>query len=251
MNFWDRLDASKAELTPAEMKVCNILEKDPYPFHSFSATKIAKMYRIPQASITRFVQKLGFESYSDFHIALVMSEKKTDVEKTTTEQSLIDCTSKVRQVATKPLLDKLSEKIIQANHIFLCGTGNANLPAYQLMIKLTNMEIQSTLVPPGFENQLLHTMSRNDLIIMYSHMNPTYKLFCEAIRELPKEKRPYTVLVYSTPNHPVRKLVEMPIELPTLVTGNTISQANEFPPMNFNMFLSENLRGHLRDQRKD
>jgi len=253
MNFWDRLEACKNDLTPAEMKVCEILEKNQYPFHTFSATKIAKLYRIPQASITRFVKKLGFESYSDFHLALVMSEKKIDstvTEVKTTEQRLIENTSLVRQVATQPLLDKLSDLIIDSHHVFLCGTGNAYIPAYQLMIKLTSNEIQSTVIPPGFESQTLHTMDHEDIIIMYSHMNPTYKIFCESIKELPKEERPYTVLVYSTPNHPVRKLVDLAIELPTLVTKNTISQANEFPPINFNMFLTEAIRTHLRNRQK-
>ena len=251
MDFWERLEACKNDLSPAEMKVCRILEENPSPFHYFSASRIAHDNGIPQASITRFVHRLGFNSYSDFRMALVTSKRKDpddQADKISSEQKLIECISAVRRIASADLLNKLSDLIINAHHVFLCGVGNSNVQAYQMMIKLSNIQIQSTLVQPGFETQTLRTMTPQDVIIMYSHMNTTYKALLEAIRDLPKEERPYTVLIYSTPNHPLRKQVRFPIELPTLNTQNTISQANEFPPVLFNLFLIEHMVQILRDR---
>jgi hypothetical protein len=91
-------------------------------------------------------------------------------------------------------------------------------------------------------------MTDKDVVIMYSHMNPTYKHFLDALNDLPANERPYTVLIYSSPNHPLRKQVDLPVELPTLMTRNTISQANEFPPVLFNLFLIEHMVKILRDK---
>lgn len=250
MNFWKRLELCKKDLTPAEMRVCEILEENPYPFHSFSASKVAESYNIPPASITRFVKKLGFNSYSDFRLSLALSEKNSTVEESetiTTETALINLTSQIRQIAAPALLDRLCELIINSNHVYLAGTGNAYIQAYQLMVKLTISEIQSSVLHQGFETQTLHTMKHDDVIIVFSHMNSTYKSFLEAVNDLPDDERPYTILVCTTPNHPVRKLVDLCVELPNLVTSNTISQANEFAPLLFNLFLIENLVERIRD----
>ena len=251
MDFWERLEACKKDLSPAEMKVCRILEDNPAPFHYFSATRIAQDNKIPQASITRFVQRLGFNSYSDFRMSLVTSKKKDEdnaYETVSSDKKLIECVSSVRQVASEELLNHLSNIIINANHVFLCGTGNSHIQAYQLMIKLTNIQIQSSLVEPGFEVQSLRAMTSKDIVIMYSHMNPTYKQFLDALHDLPAEEKPYSVMIYSSPNHPLRKQVDLPIELPTLMTQNTISQANEFPPVLFNLFLIEHMVQILRNK---
>lgn len=249
MNFWERLEIYKKDLSPAEMKVCKILEEDPMSFHHFSATKIARDNHIPQASITRFVQRLGFNSYNDFRMALVTSESKNKINNSNTLSSqnrIIECTTSVREIASKALLDSLSTHLIGAHHIFLAGTGNAHIQAYQMMIKLTTIGIKSTLIQSGFETQTLRTMCHEDVVILYSHMHPTHKDFLEAAKDLPKNERPFTVLIYSTPNHPLRKFVDFPIELPTFETMNTISQANEFPPVIFNLFLAEHMVEILR-----
>lgn len=251
MNFWERLELNKVNLTPAEMKVCDLLEENPYPFHSFSASKVAENYNIPPASITRFIKKLGFKSYSDFRLNLALSEKrKGDNQQQThsSEHSFIELVSQVRQIASPALLERLSEILINSHHIFLAGTGNAYIQAYQLMVKLTITELQSTLMRQGFEIQTLHTMKHNDVVILFSHSNPTYKPFLEAVNDLPADERPYTILVCTSLNHPVRKLVDLCIELPTLITSNTISQANEFAPLFFNLFLIEELVEQIRNQ---
>lgn len=251
MNFWVRLETCKKDLSPSEMKVCKILEEDPTPFHFFSASKIAQDYGIPQASITRFVQRLGFNSYSDFRMALVTSETKHAYqEPITSEKQIIECASAVRELASKTLLDILSHHIINAHHVFMAGTGNAHIQAYQMMIKLANIGIPSTLIQPGFETQTLRVMNNQDVVILYSHMLPTHKSFLEAANDLPKEERPFIVLIYSKPNHPLRKYVDLPIELPTFNTANTISQANEFPPVMFNLYLIEHLVEILRSKHK-
>lgn len=253
MNFWENLEKNKKYLTPAEKKVCKILEENPYPFHTFSGSKIAEMYDVPQSSITRFVKKLGYENYADFRMDLAMSERRSSKTVETvknSEKSVIENVSAVRQVASKSLMDDISDKLINAHHIYLMGTGNSYLAAYQMMVKLTITRIQSTLVEPGFEIQRLHSMNGKDVVIMYSTMNPTHKAFLQAVEELPKQSRPYTVLVTSTKNHPLKKMVDNCVELPTIVTPNTISQANEFPPMSFNLFLIENLVENIRNKNK-
>lgn len=252
MNFWQNLEENKKNLTPAEMKVCKILEENPYPFHTFSGSRISETFNVPQASITRFVQKLGYDNYADFRMDLAMSERrdaKTIDNIKDSEKSVIDNVSAVRQVASKPLMDEISEKLINAHHVYLMGTGNSHLAAYQMMVKLTITRIQSTLVEPGFEIQRLHTFKNDDVVIMYSTMNPTHKAFMEAVNELPKKSRPYTILVTSGKNHPLKKMVDNCVELPMIVTPNTISQANEFPPMAFNLFLIENLVENIRNKK--
>ena len=251
MNFWANLDKYKNELTPAERKVCKILEENPYPFHTFSGSKIAEMYNLPQASISRFVKKIGYDSYADFRMDLAMSEKKNVAQSgvTSSEKALTDSVSIIRQLASETLMDSLSKKIIMAHHVYLMGTGNSNVAAYQMMVKLTGSRIQSTIIPSGFEVQALHSMNKDDLCIMYSHMNPTYETFLNAVWDLPKQARPKTIMICSSKNHPLKKKVDQCVELPTFVTSNTISQANEIPPVIFNLFLAENLVKNIRDKK--
>ena len=119
--LYKELEENKKNLTPAEMKVCKILEENPYPFHTFSGSRISETFNVPQASITRFVQKLGYDNYADFRMDLAMSERrdaKTVDNIKDSEKRVIDNVSAVRQVASKPLMDEISEKLINAHHVY-------------------------------------------------------------------------------------------------------------------------------------
>ena len=64
----------------------------------------------------------------------------------------------------------------------------------------------------------MHVVNPDDLIIIFSSKNDTQRLLINIIQDLPKNRRPYVVLVSHSATHPLKKYADDFILLPTWQT---------------------------------
>lgn len=61
-----RIRAMYASFSPSERSVADILLGDPHLMSGFTATELANEAEVSKATVTRFIDKLGFPAFSDF-----------------------------------------------------------------------------------------------------------------------------------------------------------------------------------------
>ena len=64
----------------------------------------------------------------------------------------------------------------------------------------------------------MHVSGPEDLVMIFSSKNNTHQLFLDVMRDTPASRKPYLVMVSHSSTHPLRKLVDEFILLPTWQT---------------------------------
>ncbi len=62
LNIWDKIESCKPNLTPKELEIYELLQKDPYSFSAGSAMEIAARYGVAESRLFRFC---GFSAFHD------------------------------------------------------------------------------------------------------------------------------------------------------------------------------------------
>ena len=186
---------------------------------------IAARYGIAQSAISRFCQKIGFNSFSDFRMALALSVSAHSFRDTASppdEKSswqltdyICDLVRSTGHMVGEETLRRLSRKIIEADHIYVTGTARSGIPAQLLVSLLVQLCRPSYFIEPGLEVETLHIMKDRDLVVLFSSQNPTHKEFLGMAAELSPAHHPSTLLVTHSPKHPVSKMVDDVVVLPT------------------------------------
>jgi DNA-binding MurR/RpiR family transcriptional regulator len=225
MNLWETIKNCEDTLTPKEMEVYKLVLEEPFLFSSSTAGNLAARFNIAQSAISRFCQKIGFQGFNDFRIALglamathnfrdeaAVSDDSADKDLCYYITALI---RETKDALSDSQLESLAKRTLSADTAFLSGFGNSYPPANMLAIRLLLAHVHSHLIQPGFEIETLHIMKPNDIVFLFSAQNPTHRDFVSFVRELPKENRPYIVLIANTTKHPLKRLVDETVCLPS------------------------------------
>ena len=74
MNPYELIDLKKSSFTKTDLHIVDLVTKNADAiFRNATITNLAKEYGISQASLTRFIQKLGYTSYSEFKFDIYRS----------------------------------------------------------------------------------------------------------------------------------------------------------------------------------
>lgn len=225
MNIFEQMELCKADFTPREREIYEIFRSEPDVIAQNTTIAIAARYGIAQSAISRFCQKIGFNSFSDFRMALALSvsahsfgdtaappDEKSDWQMT---DYICDLVRSTGRMVSEETLRRLSRKVIKANHVYVTGTARSSIPAQLLVTMLVQLCLPSYFIEPGLEVETLHIMKQDDLIILFSSQNPTHKEFLSMAAGLSPARRPSTLLVAHSPKHPVSKMVDDVVVLPT------------------------------------
>ena len=207
MNIWNKMEQQKADFTPKEMEIYNLVQKDPYAFTASTAMNIAKTYTVSQSAISRFCQKLGFNGFADFRLSMMISSAKDNSNtKEECNRSFSDalCTV-ITQIADNVMpLDSVRDlvsHILASRTIYTSGYGASSIPAEYFAFKMM---------------ETLHIINNKDTVILFSNSNPSHADFFSLIKELLPEQKPYIVLITGTAKHPFAKKCDNVITLPKL-----------------------------------
>ena len=225
MNIFEQMELCKADFTPREREIYEIFRSEPDVIAQNTTVAIASRYGIAQSAISRFCQKIGFNSFSDFRMSLALSvaaHSFVDNPGPSDEKSkwqitdyICDLVRATERMVGEETFTLLSHKIINAGHIYVTGTARSSIPAQLLVGSLVQLCRPSYFIEPGLEVETLHIMKDTDLVILFSSQNPTHKEFLGMAAGLSPARRPSTLLVTHSSKHPVSKMVDDVVVLPT------------------------------------
>lgn len=224
-NFWNNIETKKKSFTAKELEVCELFEEDPFSFLASTATEVSKRYGISQASVSRFCQKLGFSSFSDFRMNLVLATQtsKKHIINSTPDyaKDLSNIILQLSQKVDENLLEDLAKRVLSSRNCYASGYGASDTPASLLAFRSMLGGIHFYHIHSSKETETLHVMNNQDTIFLFSSNNPSHMDFITIVEELPKENRPYIILVTSTAKHPFAKKVDQVVLIPYLMQFDT------------------------------
>ncbi len=256
-NFWNNIDAKKKDFTTKELEVCELLEKDPFTFATATATEVSKRYNISQSAVSRFCQKIGFTSYSDFRLNLSLATHTTSkaINSTTAEYAaeLSNIINQLSQQISDDGLIGLANQIIKSRNTYTSGYGASDTPASLLAFRSMLASVPIYHIHTSKETEMLHIMNSEDTVILFSANNPSHIDFMQTIEELPKEKRPYIILIASSLKHPFAKKVDQIIVLPYMIQFDSADPlaAPQTIQLIFVLFLLNKLYIEVAKSRKE
>lgn len=219
-NFWNNIDAKKKTFTAKELEVYELLEADPFSFSASTATEISRRYNISQATVSRFCQKIGFNSFSEFRMNLLLATQtsKKHIVDSTPEyaKELSNITLQLGQRFDDDTLEALAKRVLNSRTCYSSGYGASDTPANLLAFRSMLGGVPFYHIHTSKETETLHIMNNQDTIFLFSVNNPSHIDFMTTIEDLPKEKRPYIVLVTSSMRHPFAKKVDQVVIIPYL-----------------------------------
>ncbi|QNK39101.1 MurR/RpiR family transcriptional regulator [Caproicibacter fermentans] len=221
MDIFQQMERCKKDFTPREKEIYEIFTSEPDVIAQNTTVAIAARYGVAQSAISRFCQKIGFNSFGDFRMALALS-MSSHAFSAPQEQAdwgrveyMCDLVRATREMLPDSLLHSFSAKIIQADRIYIAGTGRSGIPARLLAIQLVQLCRPCFYIEPGLEVETLHIMRSGDFVVLFSAQNPTHKDFLTMASDVSPSRRPQTLLVTQSLKHPLYKMVDEVVCLPT------------------------------------
>lgn len=223
MDAFQQMSLHKAELTPTEIRVLDAVRDNPEAFLQSSTTVVAKSIGVSQSAVSRFCQKVGYDSFGGFQMGLMASlSANTSRNDNAEPSSPVDCLCKMVHATEEAVgastFDALASRIIKARTVFTTGGGLSAPPALTLSLDLLKYNVPCFFMENGQEMIHMHVSGPEDLVIIFSSKNNTHQLFLDVMRDTPASRKPHLVMVSHSSTHPLRKLVDEFILLPTWQT---------------------------------
>ncbi|SES72978.1 DNA-binding transcriptional regulator, MurR/RpiR family, contains HTH and SIS domains [Olsenella sp. KH3B4] len=223
MDAFEQMRLHAEDLTPTELKVLNAVMDNPEGILQSTTTMAAQQIGVSQSAVSRFCQKVGYDNFGDFRMNLMLSlSSSTPTSNSKEDQEPIDYLCDMMR-ATNEALDKdtvsgLTDRILSSKAIYTAGAGLSSPPALMLSMELLKYKIPCYYMQSGQEMIYMHVASPDDLIVIFSSKNDTQRVLLNVIQEMSPQKRPHTVMVSHAAAHPLRKMADEFILLPTWQT---------------------------------
>lgn len=223
MDAFRQMGLHEGELTPTEHRVYDFVIKSPEALLQNTTTMAAKQVGVSQSAISRFCQKVGYDSFGEFRMALMLSlsnstPTRIDDDKRRSSDYLCDMVKATDEAVQDSVVQGLCDRILNAHTVYTTGGGLSSPPALMLSMELLKYSIPCYFMQNGQEMIHLHVAQENDLVIIFSSKNDTQRMMLNVLKETSKEKRPHCVMVSHSAAHPLKKMVDDFILLPTWQT---------------------------------
>lgn len=143
MSIIERIQETAEALTPAEKRLVELICGDPQAAALATAAGIAKAVQVHEATVSRLVRKLGFESYASFRSTMQSEfiptqEPAIRLDNTlsrVSESSFLHmlvlqekaALSHIEEVMGSGLVEDAARRLMQARRLFFFGRGNAEV----------------------------------------------------------------------------------------------------------------------------
>lgn len=180
------------DLTKSEKKIADFILKNTLDAQYMSITSLAEECLVADATISRFCKTLGYQSYSEFKIALAknVSSKINDVDskaydKITANDSIIEMSKKLYAVdvsAIKQSLDlirpediKTSVKYLHnANRVYCFGQGGSGVIAKEAWSRFITATPQFQCIEDSHMQIIASSLcTPSDVILFFSYSGAT------------------------------------------------------------------------------
>ena len=223
MDAFEQMRLHAEDLTPTERRVLDAVMDNPEGILQSTTTMAAQQIGVSQSAVSRFCQKVGYENFGDFRMNLMLSlSSSTPTSNQRESQEPIDYLCDMMR-ATNDALDKdviagLTDRILSSTTVYTAGAGLSSPPALMISMELLKYKVPCCCMQSGQEMIYMHVASPDDLIVIFSSKNDTQRMLLNVIQEMSSQKRPHTVMISHTAAHPLRKMADEFILLPTWQT---------------------------------
>ena len=170
------------DLPPTERRLAEFLLDFPGELPSYTASELAAAARVSNAAVTRFIQKLGYESYGEAR-RLVRLEQKSGSPllllgaagraagtlRTHLELSMQNLSETYGHLS-EDMLDRVAKAMIAANRVWIGGFRNNHSFAAYLRWQVFRVLETSILLPTAGETAAEYAVSirKGDVLVMFA-----------------------------------------------------------------------------------
>ncbi len=180
-SFLSRVRASLPDLHPAERKLGEMICEFPGEVASYSASELASLAQVSNATVTRFIHRLGYPSYEEAR-RHARKERETgsrqylarpDMQsvESASDYAETDAVNLRKTLATVDLaeIDRLAEALLGARKVWIVGFRASNPLAAYLQWQLIQV-IENVVAIPGSGQTMgehLVSIAADDLVIVF------------------------------------------------------------------------------------
>ncbi len=208
-------------LSETEKKVASYVLEKPDDVIHYSITEFSKIVQVSEASIFRFVRKLGFEGYQDFKIELTKQISGTRVSEEYSESEILNeyiaeiklLVEKLGRTLDEQALNKVSDLIISSRKVIFFGVGLSSVAAEYGSLLLSVLGIPAFCYnDPHMQVTIATGLNEHDLVISVSHsgnIRDTVKS-----TQVARDVGAKTVAITAGINSPLSKVAEITLYSP-------------------------------------
>lgn len=182
MNLLENLELYKSTFTTSEKKAYEMIINNPIEILQLSTiSALAEKLDISQPTLTRFLKKLNYNSFSDFKLDVFQLQKyhSMDNQKETHNldhllQDYADFILKIHSFIPNKQIEVIIQYISQANHVYITGTHKSFLSAEMLSYNLTKLGIPTSVVKPDNQFMIGAILKETDVLLIFSESGRSY-----------------------------------------------------------------------------
>ncbi|MGD1822915.1 MAG: MurR/RpiR family transcriptional regulator [Pleomorphochaeta sp.] len=211
------------ELSKKEKQIADYIIKYPNESVNPSIDVLAKKVGTSEATLVRFVRKLGYGGYQKFRIALAQESVavnsqvfEIDLDKQGDIPSLIfKHTIQVLETSAQTLnqddLMKIANNMATSKNVYLFGLGGSNIAAREAFHKFIRTGISCQFAEDFHMQLMLASQATNkDCAILFSHLGNNYDII--SIAESLIEKGCKTCVITSYSNSPLARMADIVLQ---------------------------------------
>ncbi|MGL4452984.1 MAG: MurR/RpiR family transcriptional regulator [Sarcina sp.] len=233
MSIIDEIKKVDYKKSKSDIILEQYIEKDLMSFIYKSISEIARDVDIAEATITRFVKKLGFTGFQEFKLTLAKkvstSKNKNIISSNLAKDEAIEETAKNLLENNKIVLDKtleyldlnlivnIRELMLRSNKIIFFGIGNSALIAMDANYKFMRIGLNTNVANDNHTMLMMAALlKRNDLVFLISHSGETKEIL--EIAKLAKQNKAYVIALTSNKENSLKEIADIGISYLSLET---------------------------------
>ena len=208
------ITANYDTLSKGQKRIADYVLKNSSSVMLSSLSVLAKECDTSEATIMRFLRKIGYDSYQVFRVKLAQIQKEKndnllnqeikviDSSDTIIQKVIADTTDAIKKIHTlneSNEYDKAISQILNAKKIFIIGAGSSGYIAGDLFHKLLRLGLDVvTFIDPHIQAISCAHMKSDDLLISISHSGETLSIL-DCLNSA-QEQGSKTISITSFPN---------------------------------------------------
>ncbi|MDN5342884.1 MurR/RpiR family transcriptional regulator [Oceanotoga sp. DSM 15011] len=221
------IESRKETLTSSEKKVAEYVLKNGIEVINMTVSEFSNVSKVSEATIIRFVKKIGFDSFQDFKLSIASDNESLknyeDIDTTVNKDELPEDIVKkvelgiIRAIESTTSITDISKYINAVNfirsakRIEIYGVGSSNAVAKVLNYKLTRMGFAAfSIEDPHMQAISAATMKTGDLAIGISQSGSTIDIVDSLT--IAKKHGATTVCITDHVNSPITKFSDTVIQ---------------------------------------
>ena len=226
-DLFTRISQAKPGMRPAQAKIASFVLEKPQETANSTIAELAKHVGISTASVVRFCDDIGFESFTDFRLAVsVASEQRRAArENFSIDKDEIDPNDSLQEVVAKTVfheveaiqqtgesldlqvLDAVVGLLLGARRIELFGLGSSSLATQDLRQKLHRIGFLAFDSPDNHQAITSSAlMNEQDVGLVFSHSGVTPESL--EVIQIMNRSGAKTVAVTNFPDSPIAKAAD-------------------------------------------